>query len=158
MSIPLFSFSDGSQISRHCVSLWIQLFLSIFVTCPLAAAQMSDQLNLSVTISNGHSRDFQTCIPITVNEPINISWNKGEVRGGMELKLVRESNGEYLLSFAAHHWISKTSNSRQRWPALPLKLETPFGFGPIGGIVRPRSVLLSHWSCPGDLYGKSGPG
>lgn len=134
-----------------------RLFSSlVFLSClvPSIPGQTKDSLNLTVQINDPYNPDFKFCTPATINEPFQISWTNGKVRNKISMILQRFENDEYLLNFAMSEFVSKENNLKDSWPNLKLKLDKPFGWGPISGFLYMRQVVLSTEACTKSEPGK----
>lgn len=124
----------------------------VFFSCiiPLSASlfgQAKDTLTLTVEINDLYNPDFKFCTPVTLNEPVRISWTNGKVRSKISMILQRSVNEKYLLNISISEFVSKQNNLKDSSPELKIKLNKPFGWAPISGFVYNRQVVLSTGTC-----------
>lgn len=129
--------------------LFFASLVFLFCLIPLSASlygQTKDTLTLTVEINDIYNPDFKFCTPVTLNEPVRIAWTNGKVRSKISM-ILRSVNDEYLLNFSMSEFVSKQNNLKDLPSDLKLKLDKPFAWGPISGVVYMRQVVLSSGTC-----------
>ena len=75
-------------------------FTVILVVCcatsaPSTAATSEETLSLTVTIKSRHIDHFEFCIPIRVEEPVQVVWGNDKVKDSFSAVLHKAQDGKY---------------------------------------------------------------
>ena len=78
----------------------ICLFTLVLVVCcatsaPSTAATAEETFSLTVTIKSRHIDHFEFCIPIRVDEPVQIVWGNDKVKDSFSGVLHKAKDGKY---------------------------------------------------------------
>src|SRR5215204_5633388 len=114
---------------------------------PSSAERNDEPFSLTVELRDVVNPDFQTCIPVRVNEPFRIAWVDGKVKNSISGILRPAAGGEYPLeiTISEGEYQGKVGLKGSSEPRL--KVGEPFGWGVVFSIAYMRYVTLSKEGC-----------
>ena len=122
------------------------LLTGCFVCVPVSA-QTNGFLYLTVSIKDPYNPDFRFCTPVEPAQRVRVGWRNGKVKNKISFVILPPVNDEYSLNIAVSEFESKQSNLESSWPDIKLKLEKPFAWGTVSGVVYMREAVLSTREC-----------
>ena len=139
---PLTSVVLNSAI---CVTLVVVLCTGL--PWPSSAQQKDESFNLTVELRDIINPDFQTCIPVRVNEPFRVVWVDRKMKNSISGVLRPVVGGEYPLDITISEGEYKGKVALKGTSQPKLKLEEPYGWGVVFSIAYLRYVRLSKEGC-----------
>jgi len=128
-----------------CVTLAVVLCTAL--PCPSSADQKDKSFSLTVELRDIINPDFQTCIPVRVNEPFRVAWTDRKMKNSISGVLRPAVGGEYPLEVTITEGEYEGKVGLKGTAQPKLKIEEPFGWGVVFSIAYMRYVTLSKEGC-----------
>ena len=100
-------------------------------------------LCLSMTLNDPYNTDVQVRLAVTINKPFQIVLDNGDVKTTISGTIHDPTDNEYPSTISVSEWASSTSNINDT-SELRLKLDRPYGYGPVSSFVYMRTITLSQ--------------
>ena len=143
MNITPLSSAVFNSVARTVLAV----ILCTVPPCPSLAQQKDESFSLTVELRDPINPDFQTCIPIRVNEPFRIAWVDRKVRNSIAGVLRPAVSGEYPLEIVISEGEYEGKVGLKGTSRPQLRLEEPSGWGVVSSFVYLRYVTLSKEGC-----------
>ena len=139
--------SLSSAVFNSVARITLAVILCTVSPCLSLAQQKDESFSLTVELRDPFNPDFQTCIPIRVNEPFRIAWMDRRVKHSIAGVLRPSVSGEYPLEIMISEGEYEGKIGLKGTSKPQLRLEEPFGWGVIISIAYMRYVTLSKEGC-----------
>ena len=136
-----------SVVLKPAICITLVVVLCTALPWPSSAAQKDESFSLTVELRDIINPDFQTCIPVRVNEPFRVAWADGKMKNSISGVLRPAVGGEYSLDISISEGEYKGKVGLKGTSQPKLKLEEPFGWGIVFSIAYLRYVRLSKEGC-----------
>src|ERR1044072_5941210 len=137
----------NSVVFKSALCVALAVILCAVSPCPSSAEQKDESFSLTVELRDIINPDFQTCIPVRVNEPFRVAWTDRKMKNSISGVLSPAVGGEYPLEITISEGEYEGKVGLKGTSQPKLKHEEPFGWGVVFSIAYMRYVTLSKEGC-----------